>query len=99
MLVGHVVPARRALEIAARILALHRDLGERRLACHLEHGSQQDRVPCERPADALLERIGELARDVTVRRRELEVEVDGRRGAHAGGLSPWLSPGAPVSTI
>src|SRR5260221_3714603 len=72
----HLVQPGGAREILLRVLALHRHIDERCLAGELEHRPEEHGPPAQRPADALLEIVGEAARDVAVGRGELEVEVD-----------------------
>src|SRR6185503_19701140 len=82
-----------------RVFALHGNLDQRRLARDLEHGPQEERAPAKRPADALLEVVGQLRCDVPVGRRKLEVEVDRRPRRHGVWAPSWFcgSPGC-VST-
>src|SRR4051812_12089239 len=90
--------ARRAQEVALRVFALHRDLDQWRLPGELEHGTEKKGAPDYLAPHALLEILGQLRGDVTVGRRELEVEVDRRPGRHGVGAPSGVCAPGCVST-
>src|SRR6185436_2216065 len=86
--------ARRALEIVQRVLALDR-MADRALQLRrLERDAEQDRVPAHRAAVARGERLDPLRGDVRIRRREVDVEIDGGRAHRDSVLQREADPAA-----
>ncbi len=91
----HAMEAGAALEVAPRIVALDRDLRQRRHAGLLEDDAQQHRPPIHGTVVFRRQRVDLLRGHVAVRRREIEVEVDGLAHGHPQMARPitsrWMS--------
>ena len=89
----HAGEARRALEVVQRVLALDR-MADRALQLRrLEGDAEQDRVPAHRPAVARGERLDPFGGDVRIRRREVDVEIDGGRRSSRQRTATRAGPG------
>src|SRR6266581_1533095 len=96
--IGDAVEFRAARHVARRIRSFDRYGGKRRCARRLERDAEQERPPSHLAAVFRGERVDFFARDIAVRRGEVEVELD-RARHHAISIAMAVASPPPMQRL